>query len=713
MRTLLFILCFLSTFFSGVLNAQLDLTVTSMMPDSICNGSSLTLSVIIVNNSGTTAPAGQMEISYTEGGSPWVTETVTSPIAAGNTFIYSFGLSMDVSTCGANTVTVAIDSPLDNNSSNDTIQFDIVNICLLNTVSVLGDTVCSVPNQILEVNAFTNLNPFIAEWRTSDDGGLSWISHNNTSPQFTYANPQAGSLAQAIFDGLGICPNDTIEIVLIPQPHFVFQPGGNTNITVCDNRPDVEVIITHDNNMNDNIKFATNGDGTFDDAFDDSTFYNFGNTDYANSNLIIVASTLIPAQCPFEDTLHIDWIPSPTGVITGDTNVCLGDTVTLTGAGGFQYFWYEDLASGTGAQVVNPFQYVPTVDDTIALFVVSINTCSDTVVAFIDVFDPPIVSSVADTVLCPGDVIQLTTSSTNATSFNWLPGLGLNSTSVISPILTVQDEVSYIIEAIGAGGCIGRDTVNVSFVAGYGIDHFPDTMICLGNTIVLQTNAMGNNITWGPNLGINDITIPNPAVSPGQTTLYHITVDSGFCNFSDSILVSVDGPQGTIIFCDSIFCFGEEFIADISSPNGASYFWMVDGNFQSSTISMNMQPQDVDSMLVQCEVTTLSNCVFMIDRMIYQGSEFECGGDVNNAFSPNGDGINDTWVINVLDGTTANSVEVFTRYGDVLRSFENYDNVNIVWDGTNKSGKEMPSGVYYYVIEVNGDKIAGWVNISR
>ncbi len=88
---------------------------------------------------------------------------------------------------------------------------------------------------------------------------------------------------------------------------------------------------------------------------------------------------------------------------------------------------------------------------------------------------------------------------------------------------------------------------------------------------------------------------------------------------------------------------------------------------------------------------------------------------VMDAFTPNGDAINDQWL--VTQGgvcTTQTNVKVFNRYGSEVYSNANYTNN---WDGKYK-GKTVPDGTYYYFIEftlVGGKKITvkGDVTILR
>lgn len=71
---------------------------------------------------------------------------------------------------------------------------------------------------------------------------------------------------------------------------------------------------------------------------------------------------------------------------------------------------------------------------------------------------------------------------------------------------------------------------------------------------------------------------------------------------------------------------------------------------------------------------------------------------VKNAFTPNGDGQNDKWLVtNGGACTKAIAVKVFNRYGQLVFKNDNYQNN---WEGTN-DGKPIPDGTYYYVITYN------------
>jgi gliding motility-associated-like protein len=78
-------------------------------------------------------------------------------------------------------------------------------------------------------------------------------------------------------------------------------------------------------------------------------------------------------------------------------------------------------------------------------------------------------------------------------------------------------------------------------------------------------------------------------------------------------------------------------------------------------------------------------------------------------FSPNNDEVNDFFVIEGLDEFKKDLI-VVNRWGNEVYSSDDYKNN---WDGTNKSGKPLPSDTYYYVLKVNNSVYKGFVVIKR
>jgi gliding motility-associated-like protein len=91
---------------------------------------------------------------------------------------------------------------------------------------------------------------------------------------------------------------------------------------------------------------------------------------------------------------------------------------------------------------------------------------------------------------------------------------------------------------------------------------------------------------------------------------------------------------------------------------------------------------------------------------------------VPQAFSPNGDNINDTFVIPGIEGYPNNSMLIFNRWGGKMFEGRGYDNRTIVWDGTAADGTysgTAPAGTYYYVLDLDNGKepLTGYIYLNR
>lgn len=74
---------------------------------------------------------------------------------------------------------------------------------------------------------------------------------------------------------------------------------------------------------------------------------------------------------------------------------------------------------------------------------------------------------------------------------------------------------------------------------------------------------------------------------------------------------------------------------------------------------------------------------------------------VPNVFTPNGDGINDLFIVNA-NGITPLEISIFSRTGTLVY---NTKSPIIVWDGKNSSGSELSEGIYFYVLKSNNSAI--------
>jgi len=84
-----------------------------------------------------------------------------------------------------------------------------------------------------------------------------------------------------------------------------------------------------------------------------------------------------------------------------------------------------------------------------------------------------------------------------------------------------------------------------------------------------------------------------------------------------------------------------------------------------------------------------------------------------SGLTPNGDNHNDKWVIDGIEFYTDNFVSIFNRWGDRVWKHANYNNVDVVWEGTTQAGAALPDATYFYIVEIEGRVYKGWVELTH
>ena len=141
---------------------------------------------------------------------------------------------------------------------------------------------------------------------------------------------------------------------------------------------------------------------------------------------------------------------------------------------------------------------------------------------------------------------------------------------------------------------------------------------------------------------------------------------------------------------DTIVYLGNKVLLNpvVISNDPVTFLWTPSIWLDYDTIQ---KPTTIPQLTItyQLQVTTSNNCkaAATIDVLLLNVK-------VPNAFSPNGDNINDKWMITGLTGYKNCTVDVFDRSGQSVFHSNGY---NDPWDGT-YNGKPLSMGTYYYVI---------------
>lgn len=77
--------------------------------------------------------------------------------------------------------------------------------------------------------------------------------------------------------------------------------------------------------------------------------------------------------------------------------------------------------------------------------------------------------------------------------------------------------------------------------------------------------------------------------------------------------------------------------------------------------------------------------------------------EISKIITPDGNGINDTWLLTNITRYSTNEVLIVDRWGNEIFHATGYDNESVVWSGRNAEGKILPSGTYFYLIRVQAE----------
>ncbi len=256
-------------------------------------------------------------------------------------------------------------------------------------------------------------------------------------------------------------------------------------------------------------------------------------------------------------------------------------------------------------------------------------------------------------------------------------------------------------------------TVNISFTDNLTLTASNDTSVCAGAPVPLvATSAAGASYAWSPSAGLNNAAISNPTAVTNNNAAYTVTATLNGCVRTRTVNITIKpnpvidaGPSKTIVDGDAVQLEGlaNGIVNSIAwtpaaTLTNANTFKPTAKPNVTTVYTLTVRDANGCTSTDNATVTVIPYCVKVMD-----------------AFSPNGDGINDKWLVTNGASCAAQIIaKVFNRYGSPVYQSDNYKND---WDGTYK-GKPVPDATYYYVVTyrlINGQTVMakGDVTILR
>lgn len=403
--------------------------------------------------------------------------------------------------------------------------------------------------------------------------------------------------------------------------------------------------------------------------------------------------------------------------------VCEGESITLgtSAIPGASYTWSGPNGI-VGTQAVVTLDNVNATDAGTYTVVVAENGCESAAGSTNVVIDAsPVINGMITNngPLCEGETLQIDAPAAAGVDYMWTGPNGLPVDAVEDPSFSNVTEGDHqglytLVMIDQATGCSSDPmTTYVQIDASpTGINAGNSGVACVGGSVNLTaTGIFGATYNWtGPN-GFSS-TDQNPVlnnVSLADAGTYFVEVTVGDCiSAALETVVSInEGP--TVVAMDDIEVLQGE-TAQLLATGAISYNWTPTdylSNPSTANPIFGPAPAGVYTYTVTGYDANLCSGTDEMNVTVIPNENLE----IVDLITPNGDGVNETWVVtyleNLKDGYT---IRMYARGG--IQIFET-DNYNNDWDGT-LDGEALPDGTYWYVIKaVNGPTFKGAVTIKR
>ncbi len=353
---------------------------------------------------------------------------------------------------------------------------------------------------------------------TASGGGTYQWNNGFTTPSISMS-PQVDTIYSVIVD-LGGCTDTAIH-----------------NVTV-NSLPNVSITGPAAICIGDTTVLYASGGGSYQ-WNTGSNLDSISITPTSTGNYTVVVTDA--NNCVDSSTATVQVNSLPLINITGNNNICMGDSASLTVTGANTYVW------NTGDSTVN-ITVGPNATTSYTIVGTDVLGCSSSAQITVNVLANPVAAINGANTICSGEATLLTAN--GGGNYLW------NTTDTSSSINVMPNDTStYTVIVTNSGGCSDTTDFALPVVPLPTINAYSDTTIVLGQSAVI--NAVGaTSYNWTPSDSLSCITCASPTVNPTETTTYCVTTTENGCSNQSCVTVYVD-----------VLC-GDVFVPNAFSPNG-------------------------------------------------------------------------------------------------------------------------------------------------
>jgi gliding motility-associated-like protein len=342
-----------------------------------------------------------------------------------------------------------------------------------------------------------------------------------------------------------------------------------------------------------------------------------------------------------------------------DFTICVGESLPLTASGGGNYQWQSSSSLST----LNSANTVatPIINEQFFVTITTPEGCQDTDSCYVFVEQTVPGGVVYPTIdLCLGESVVL--QSEEGLTYSWSPSAGLDSTTIQNPTATPSNSITYNVAITNVCG-VGNSEVSINVIE-LNVVASEGGTVCLGGYHPIEASG-ADFYSWIPfSSVVNSSASSTLATAPFSQWITVVGTDVNGCADTDSLYMNIlqlpevnAGPDQYFDYPGSTTLFGNTF--------GLSYNW-----FPSDGLSCTdcAYPVAVPSSPTWYYLTTTSNTGCVGIDSVYVRPYFPIY--VPNAVTPNGDGLNDVFLV-VGDNLTGFHLQIFDRWGIMIFETKN------------------------------------------
>jgi PKD repeat protein len=543
-----------------------------------------------------------------------------------------------------------------------------------------------------------SLGPVSAyEWAYSDVPGF--YETTNYSPVHVFPSNGTSVVKLTVIDNASGCRDSLSATIYTATPSFV-----SDKINVCkDSAITYSVQNSYPAGTGYSYEYHLNN---YVYPLSGNSSITINPREYGSFNDYAVIRDTLGNTC--DDTLHLGIINvrGPYVTFTHPFVKCFDSAVTFTN-NSYPWFaadsivkWRWDFRDGIKDSVRNPapHSFLVTGHHTVKLLATDVNGCAIEFGSVIYNAPIPIIKVLpAMDTLCLGQSATLMAYTSDSTI--WVTNTNCIScdTVSVSPAITTD----YIVMALSEFSCKGYDTATVKVFTPLNLAVTPaQTSVCAGVPVSFNLNVAGIT-TWSPPTFLNNPGIRNPVAIPDSSITYTIRVKDSVGCFTDSVTASIivfSNPQ-VDAGPDRFLGYNTSFtLSPAYGPGTQTYLWTPAGNLSCNNCP---SPTGIASQKQEyvVEITDANNCKAKDSVIIFVSCE-KSNLLLPSAFTPNGDGRNETFYPAARGYKIIKSFTIFNRNGVKVFERKNFQ-PNIPaegWDGrVNVQGENIQS--YVWVIE--------------